>query len=135
MTATDPAAPRFAMVAGEASGDLLGGLLLGGLKARWPALHAAGIGGPRMAAQGFEVWWPRDTGPFRHRVEKQHHQRPAAAKQKQDTPGEKRSQRPRREEQPKPAERRPPRPEKPIDPDSPFAVLGALKAKMAGNKT
>ena len=28
-------APRFAMVAGEASGDLLAGLLLGGLKARY----------------------------------------------------------------------------------------------------
>jgi len=52
--------PRLAMVAGEASGDLLGGLLLGGLKARWPALHAAGIGGPKMAAQGFETWWPHD---------------------------------------------------------------------------
>jgi lipid-A-disaccharide synthase len=56
----DPLAPRFAMVAGEASGDLLGGLLLGGLKTRWPQLHAAGIGGPRMAAQGFEAWWPHD---------------------------------------------------------------------------
>lgn len=56
----DPQAPRFAMVAGEASGDLLGGLLLGGLKARWPGLHAAGIGGPRMAAHGFEAWWPHD---------------------------------------------------------------------------
>ncbi len=48
------------MVAGEASGDLLGGLLLGGLKTRWPALQAAGIGGPRMVAQGFEAWWPHD---------------------------------------------------------------------------
>src|ERR1700712_5483400 len=48
------------MVAGEASGDLLGGLLLGGLKARWPRLQAAGIGGPRMAEQGFEAWWPHD---------------------------------------------------------------------------
>jgi lipid-A-disaccharide synthase len=56
----DPQAPRFAMVAGEASGDLLGGLLLGGLKSRWPSLHAAGIGGPRMAAHGFEAWWPHD---------------------------------------------------------------------------
>ena len=58
--ASDALAPRFAMVAGEASGDLLGGLLLGALKARWPQLHAAGIGGPRMTAQGFEAWWPHD---------------------------------------------------------------------------
>jgi lipid-A-disaccharide synthase len=49
---------NFGMVAGEASGDLLAGLLLGGLKARWPQLKAAGIGGPQMAAQGFEAWWP-----------------------------------------------------------------------------
>jgi lipid-A-disaccharide synthase len=48
------------MVAGEASGDLLGGLLLGGLKARWPQLQASGIGGPRMVAQGFDAWWPHD---------------------------------------------------------------------------
>lgn len=60
MAATDLQAPRFAMVAGEASGDLLGGLLLGGLKRRWPQLHAAGIGGPRMVAEGFEAWWPHD---------------------------------------------------------------------------
>jgi lipid-A-disaccharide synthase len=51
---------RLALVAGEASGDLLAGLLLGGLKRRWPALHSFGIGGPRMAEQGFEVWWPHD---------------------------------------------------------------------------
>jgi lipid-A-disaccharide synthase len=48
------------MVAGEASGDLLAGLLLGGLRARWPGLQAAGIGGPRMAEHGFESWWPHD---------------------------------------------------------------------------
>ncbi|MCC9597585.1 lipid-A-disaccharide synthase [Rubrivivax sp. JA1055] len=51
---------RLAMVAGEASGDLLAGLLLGGLRERWPALAAAGIGGPKMAARGFEAWWPSD---------------------------------------------------------------------------
>ncbi|MBS0445760.1 MAG: lipid-A-disaccharide synthase [Proteobacteria bacterium] len=46
------------MVAGEASGDLLAGLLLGGLNARWPDLRAFGMGGPQMAAQGFDVRWP-----------------------------------------------------------------------------
>jgi lipid-A-disaccharide synthase len=51
---------RFAMVAGEASGDLLAGLLLGGLRTRWPQLQAAGIGGPRMVEQGFRAWWPHD---------------------------------------------------------------------------
>jgi len=51
------AAPRIAMVAGETSGDLLAGLLLGGLKARWPAVASMGIGGARMAEQGFDAWW------------------------------------------------------------------------------
>lgn len=51
---------RLAVVAGEASGDLLAGLLLGGLRARWPGLQACGIGGPRMAGEGFEAWWPHD---------------------------------------------------------------------------
>ena len=50
--------PRFGMVAGEASGDLLAGLLLDGLRTRWPDLHAAGVGGAHMAARGFEAWWP-----------------------------------------------------------------------------
>ncbi|WP_245503501.1 lipid-A-disaccharide synthase [Aquabacterium lacunae] len=51
-------APRMGMVAGEASGDLLAGLLLGGLKQRFPGMSAFGIGGPKMAAQGFDAWWP-----------------------------------------------------------------------------
>ena len=51
-------APQFAMVAGETSGDMLAGLLLGGLRVRWPELTAVGIGGPHMAAHGFEAWWP-----------------------------------------------------------------------------
>jgi lipid-A-disaccharide synthase len=56
----DERAPRLAMVAGEASGDLLAGLLLGGLRQRWPALAAMGIGGPKMADHGFDAWWPSD---------------------------------------------------------------------------
>lgn len=51
---------RLAMVAGEASGDLLAGLLMGGLRSRWPELQLAGIGGPKMAAQGFDAWWPSE---------------------------------------------------------------------------
>ncbi len=71
----DAAAPRFAMVAGEASGDLLAGLLLGGLRARWPGLVAQGIGGPKMAAQGFEAWWPHDKLAVRGYVEVLSHYR------------------------------------------------------------
>ncbi|MDH4478544.1 MAG: lipid-A-disaccharide synthase [Rhodoferax sp.] len=57
--AADAQSPwTLAMVAGEASGDLLAGLLLAALRERWPRLAAAGIGGPRMAAQGFQAWWP-----------------------------------------------------------------------------
>jgi lipid-A-disaccharide synthase len=62
-------APRIAMVAGEASGDLLAGLLLGGLRARWPDLKAEGIGGPKMAAQGFDAWWPHDKLAVRGYIE------------------------------------------------------------------
>ena len=66
---------RLAMVAGEASGDLLAGLLLQGLKARWPGLKAAGIGGPQMAARGFEAWWPSDKLAVRGYVEVLRHYR------------------------------------------------------------
>ena len=52
--------PRIAMVAGEASGDLLAGLLLDGLQQHWPGLPSQGIGGPQMARRGFEAWWPSD---------------------------------------------------------------------------
>lgn len=52
--------PRVAMVAGEASGDLLAGLVLDGLRARWPDLQASGIGGPQMARRGFQAHWPSE---------------------------------------------------------------------------
>ena len=57
---TSAAAPRLALVAGEASGDLLASLLLQGLAERWPGARAAGIGGPKMLAKGFEAWWPSE---------------------------------------------------------------------------
>ena len=49
---------RIGMVAGEASGDLLASLLLQGVSQHWPQWQASGIGGPRMAQQGFQVLWP-----------------------------------------------------------------------------
>ena len=59
VVSTQPlSSPKIALVAGEASGDLLAGLLLGGMKARWPALQSYGIGGPQMARHGFTAWWP-----------------------------------------------------------------------------
>ncbi|GAA4345389.1 lipid-A-disaccharide synthase [Variovorax defluvii] len=63
------AARRFAMVAGEASGDLLAGLLLDGLQARWPGVPAVGIGGPQMLARGFRSWWPQEKLAVRGYVE------------------------------------------------------------------
>lgn len=55
------APPRVAMVAGEASGDLLGAALLNGLQQRLPAsAQYDGIGGPRMQAAGFAAHWPSE---------------------------------------------------------------------------
>ena len=51
---------KAALVAGEISGDLLAGLLLDGLRERWPAMSAVGIGGPQMARRGFDAWWSHD---------------------------------------------------------------------------
>jgi lipid-A-disaccharide synthase len=66
---------QLGMVAGEASGDLLAGLLLGGLRERWPALQVAGIGGPQMAKHGFQAWWPSDKLAVRGYVEVLRHYR------------------------------------------------------------
>lgn len=51
---------RIALVAGEASGDLLGAGLLHQLKQRFPAAEFAGVGGPRMRAEGMQVWHESD---------------------------------------------------------------------------
>ncbi|MCZ8251582.1 MAG: lipid-A-disaccharide synthase [Hylemonella sp.] len=67
--------PRVAMVAGETSGDLLAGLLLDGLKSRWPGVQTLGIGGAQMVRRGFEAWWPSDKLAVRGYVEVLRHYR------------------------------------------------------------
>ncbi|NQW79739.1 MAG: lipid-A-disaccharide synthase, partial [Polaromonas sp.] len=57
------------MVAGETSGDLLAGLLLDGVKARWPDVQTEGIGGPHMQARGFKAHWPSEKLAVRGYVE------------------------------------------------------------------
>ena len=63
------------MVAGETSGDLLAGLLLDGLNARWPALKSGGIGGAQMVRRGFQAWWPSEKLAVRGYVEVLRHYR------------------------------------------------------------
>ncbi len=60
---------RIAIVAGEASGDLLGAALVRALKARWPGLEFHGIAGPRMAAEGVRTLYPMDKLAVRGYVE------------------------------------------------------------------
>jgi lipid-A-disaccharide synthase len=66
---------RFSLVAGEASGDLLGGQLLAGLTQRWPQLATDGIGGEQMARHGFKPWWPYEKLAVRGYIEVLRHYR------------------------------------------------------------
>ncbi|MEE7547009.1 lipid-A-disaccharide synthase, partial [Xanthomonas sp. Kuri4-1] len=50
-------APRIALIAGEASGDLLGAGLIEELKRRFPGAEFAGIGGDAMRAAGCQTWF------------------------------------------------------------------------------
>ena len=60
---------RVALVAGEASGDLLGSHLISALSQRIPGLETFGIGGPRMQTAGMKVWYPMELLAVRGYVE------------------------------------------------------------------
>ena len=55
-----PQSPLFILVAGEASGDLLGAGLIRSLRERFPDARFAGIGGAQMAATGMQIWHPAE---------------------------------------------------------------------------
>jgi ATP-dependent RNA helicase SUPV3L1/SUV3 len=93
---------------------------------------------PEAATEEIEidVWWPKDTGPFRRERPRQD-ARPQHRPKRRDRPERKPAEAeggrpPTKDTRPQRPERKP---EKPIDPDSPFAVLGALKAQLANKKT
>lgn len=52
---------RIAIIAGEASGDILGAGLIQSLSQKVPGAHFYGIGGPEMCAQGFHTHFPMES--------------------------------------------------------------------------
>lgn len=69
VAATTAAGPLIGIVAGEPSGDLLGGALIEALRARVPTARFVGIGGPRMTGAGLQSLYPLEKLSVRGYVE------------------------------------------------------------------
>jgi lipid-A-disaccharide synthase len=73
---------RVGIIAGEASGDLLGAHLIAALQARFPSLEFVGIAGPRMQALGAKSLFPMERLAVRGYVEVLKHYREIRAIQR-----------------------------------------------------
>jgi lipid-A-disaccharide synthase len=70
---------RIAMVAGEASGDLLASHLIAAIRRRLPETDFYGIGGPKMQAAGFDARYPAEKLAVRGYAEVLRHYREITA--------------------------------------------------------
>lgn len=69
MADSGASSPTIGIVAGEASGDLLGAHLMLALKKHAPRAHFVGIGGARMQGAGLDALFPMETLAVRGYVE------------------------------------------------------------------
>lgn len=74
---------KVGIVAGEASGDLLGAHLVNALKSRMPGVEFVGIGGPKMQAAGVDSLFPMEKLAVRGYVEVLRHYREIVGIRKQ----------------------------------------------------
>jgi hypothetical protein len=89
-----------------------------------------------------EVWWPRDTGPFRRpeRVKRPRRDRKDVNISAKEPAPVSEQQPPAPEKTPRPEKQKrrhdgPRRVERPTPSDSPFAVLSELRARLAAKKS
>ena len=102
-----------------------------------PVATDAGEPAPAEAAipaepEMIDVWWPRDTGPFRQQKQRSPNRSKDAkgAKGNAGKPDRNRHKKGAGDKKPADRHKAPPRKEKPIDPNSPFAILGQLKQEL-----
>ncbi|MBP9217693.1 MAG: lipid-A-disaccharide synthase, partial [Sterolibacterium sp.] len=74
---------KIALVAGEASGDLLASHLIRALRQHVPEARFYGIGGPRMQSAGFDALWPAEKLAVRGYAEVIRHYREIAGIRRQ----------------------------------------------------
>jgi hypothetical protein len=80
-----------------------------------------------------EIWWPKDTGPFRQQHQHQKPRTKSYQSQKAKLPESSPATKPHKPVRPE--VRKAQKPERPVvNPDSPFAVLGALRSQLAEKK-